>query len=104
MTASEAPADHLASSLGTLAGHETLDQLLQVSGMVGPTAAWCNTDVNVSAPLLQKHLPSDKLAEVRRVLFGLNKGKPVRQLLLPKQLCDAVRVVALGCVQRLQLS
>ena len=98
MTATEAPADHLASSSGTLAGHETLDQLLLVSSVVGPTAALCNTNLNVSAPSLQKHLPSDKLAEVRRVLFGLNKGKPVRQLLLPKQLCDAVRVVPLGCV------
>lgn len=65
MTATEAPADHLASSLGTLAGHETLDELLL------------------------KHLPSDKLAEVRRVLFGLNKGKPVRQLPLSKHLSDA---------------
>ena len=92
MTATEAPADHLASSSGTLAGHETLDQLLLVSSLVGPLPM-CNTNVNVSVPSLQKHLPSDKLAEVRRVLFGLNKGKPVRQLLLPKQLCDAVRVV-----------
>lgn len=71
---------------------------------MGPTCALCSTNLNVCAPHLQKHLPSDKLAEVRRVLFGLNKGKPVRQLPLSKHLSDAVRPVHLGCVQRMQLS
>jgi hypothetical protein len=35
---------------------------------------------------MQKHLPKDELAAVRRVLYGANQGQPVVQLDLPKQL------------------
>jgi hypothetical protein len=35
---------------------------------------------------LQEYIPADKLAEVKRVLFGANQGKPVAALDLPKAL------------------
>ena len=44
---------------GTLAGHDSLEKILE------------------------EHLPADKLAEVRRVLYGCNMGSPVKPLALP---------------------
>lgn len=38
---------------------------------------------------MQKHLPKDELAAVKRVLYGANQGQPVVQLDLPKQLQQA---------------
>lgn len=34
---------------------------------------------------MQKYIPEDKLIEVKRVLYGANKGAPVQQLPLNKE-------------------
>lgn len=38
---------------------------------------------NVSFHRVQEYIPPDKLAEVRRVLYGCNNGKPIEPLALP---------------------
>lgn len=38
---------------------------------------------------MQKYIPEDKLIEVKRVLYGANRGAPVQQLPLSKEVHEA---------------
>lgn len=38
---------------------------------------------------MQKYIPEDKLIEVKRVLYGANRGAPVQQLSLNKEVHEA---------------
>ena len=38
---------------------------------------------------MQNYIPQDKLVEVKRVLYGVNRGVPVQELPLNKQLHEA---------------
>lgn len=40
-------------------------------------------------PCPQEHVPADKLAQVKGVLYGLNCGKPVAAVPLPAELTSA---------------
>ena len=49
------------------------------------------TDIKVVTSYLQNYIPEDKLIEVKRVLYGSNRGAPVQQLPLSQKVHDAAR-------------
>ena len=91
----------MAASDGSLAGFDSLDQLLEArliarshcssregGGGSRSLRAHLTSATPSSAPskkthTKQQYVPEDKLVEVRRVLYGLNQGAPVRELPLP---------------------